>query len=102
MNKRLELLEQMTASPKADAFAWYGLAMEYRRLDRLGDSSTAFESLRARFADYLPQYLMAGQVLRELGKPELAKEWLEAGVQLATVKGDNKTRGELEQALAEL
>ena len=31
MNKRLAMLEAMTKSGKADAFAWYGLGMEYRR-----------------------------------------------------------------------
>jgi predicted Zn-dependent protease len=102
MNKRLALLEQMTASAKADAFAWYGLAMEYRRLERLDDALAAFEKLRGQFPDYLPQYLMAGQVLRALSRPEVAKEWLQAGVELATLRGDGKTLGELEQVLAEL
>jgi predicted Zn-dependent protease len=98
MNKRLQMLEQMTASPKADAFAWYGLAMEYRREGRVDDAQGAFEMLRAGFPDYLPQYLMAAQLLTP-GKPELAKEWLVAGIQLATARGDGKTLGELEQAL---
>ncbi|HEX2734448.1 MAG TPA: tetratricopeptide repeat protein [Polyangiaceae bacterium] len=102
MNKRLLLLEQMTSAGKADAFAWYGLAMEYRRLGRAEDALQAFESLRSKFADYLAQYLMAGQLLKELGRTEAAREWLQAGFDLATTRGDMKTRGELEQELAAL
>ena len=101
MNKRLAMLEQMTASPKADAFAWYGLAMEYRRENRETDAENAFQQLRAKFPDYLPQYLMAGQLLKD-SKPDAAKEWINAGIALATARGDSKTLGELEQVLAEL
>ncbi len=102
MNKRLEMLEKMTRSGQADAFAWYGLAMEYRRLERVDDALGAFESLRALDADYLPQYLMAGQLLIEAERSAEARVWLEQGRDVARAKGDGKTLGELEQALGEL
>ena len=31
MNKRLAMLEKLTASPQADSFAFYCLGMEYRK-----------------------------------------------------------------------
>jgi hypothetical protein len=102
MNKRLQLLEQMTASGQADAFTWYGLAMEYRKLGQADAALKAFETLRAQYADYLPQYLMAGQLLSELSLTVPAREWLEAGIALARARGDSKTLGELDSALAEL
>src|SRR5690606_25800850 len=42
MNKRLSMLEKLTASPAADAFAWYGLAMEYRNEQRIEDALQTF------------------------------------------------------------
>jgi predicted Zn-dependent protease len=101
MNKRLAMLEQLTASGQGDAFAWYALALEYRRESRAEDALAAFASLRGKFPDYLPMYLMAGQILIELGRGSDARGWLEPGIALARTKGDAKALGELEAALAE-
>ena len=101
MNKRLEMLEKMTSSGQADAFAWYGLAMEYRRLDRPKDALKAFETLRAKHPEYLAMYLMAGQVLLAENDPENARIWLERGLELAERTGDAKATSELQDALDE-
>lgn len=101
MNKRLAMLEKLTAGGSADAFGWYGLAMEYRNEKRLDDAVRTFEALRARFPDYLAQYLMAGQTLLELGNAMAAAEWLRQGVVLAEAQGNGKALSELQSALAE-
>jgi predicted Zn-dependent protease len=93
--RRLAVLEKMVASDKADAFAYYGLAMEYRKAGRIDDALATFTTLRSREPSYLPMYLMAGQMLIEHGRGP------EAGVELAREKGDMKTLGELESALAD-
>ena len=100
MNKRLAFLESMTASGKADAFAWYGLGMEYRREGRTDDALATFAKLRDLHADYLPMYLMAGQILTDAGRTDEARGWLEAGIQLARAQGNAHALGELESALA--
>ncbi len=100
MNKRLSVLEKMTASGAADSFAWYALAMEYRKEGRVDDALRAFGSLRERDASYLPMYLMAGQMLVEAQRVPEARSWLETGIELARSKGDSKTLGELESELA--
>jgi len=101
MSKRLQILEKITASENADSFAWYGLAMEYRKERRHEDALSAFETLRARDPEYLPMFLMAGQLLIEMQRPEQARSWLSAGVELARKKGDEKALSELTSALAE-
>lgn len=101
MNKRLAMLEQITTSSAADAFAWYGLAMEYRKEDRLDDAILAFQSLRAKFPDYLAQYLMAAQTLIQSQRPSDAIPWLEKGIDLAQMQGNAKALSELQSALAE-
>lgn len=100
MNKRLEMLEKMVTSGKADSFAHYALAMEYKKEARIEEALRTFEALRSADAEYLPMYLMAGQLLLDADRREEAKPWLEAGIALATKKGDQKTRAELEAALA--
>lgn len=101
MNKRLVMLEKLTASGTADAFGWYGLAMEYRNEGRLEDAVSTFESLRERFPEYLAQYLMAGQTLIAQGKPQLAAVWLRQGIELAQIQGNGKALSELQSALEE-
>jgi tetratricopeptide (TPR) repeat protein len=101
MNKRLAVLEKMTAAGNADSFAWYGLGMEYRKEQRFDEALATFKALRERDPDYLPMYLMAGQMLIERADREAAKEWLNTGIEVARRKGDGKTLGELESALAE-
>jgi predicted Zn-dependent protease len=101
MNKRLEMLEKMTASGQADAFAWYGLAMEYRREGRTDDALRTFDTLRSAHPDYLPMYLMAGQMLAELERYDAARPWLEQGIAVAREQGNSKAIGELEGVLAE-
>jgi hypothetical protein len=99
MSKRLDMLEKLAEADAADAFTLYALAMEYRREGRPTDAMATFERLRAKDADYLPMYLMAGELFGEEGREGEARAWFEAGIALAMRKGDSKTRNELEAAL---
>lgn len=102
MNKRLAMLEQMVAGGKADSFARYALALEYKKEGRIDDAVRTFEALRDSDAAYLPQYLIAGQMLIDCGRGADARIWLEAGIELARAKGEAKALGELEDALSRL
>jgi predicted Zn-dependent protease len=102
MNKRLVMLEQMTSSGKADSFAWYALALEYRKEGQSTEALSTFSTLRDKDPNYLPMYLMAGQTAHEAGQAETARTWLTAGIELARQRGDGKTLGELESELATL
>jgi predicted Zn-dependent protease len=101
-SKRLEFLLKITAAGKADPFAWYGLAMEYRGLAMTDEALTTFEALRAQSPDYVPMYLMCGQMLETAGRVDDARAWLESGIQAARAKGDSHALSELEGALAAL
>jgi len=99
MNKRLSLLESMINSGKADSFAYYALAMEYRKEDRLDDALNTFLALRQRDPKYLPMYLMAGQIFVSAARWTEARDWLEAGIQLAQTIGNSKAQSELQAEL---
>ncbi|HET9957294.1 MAG TPA: tetratricopeptide repeat protein [Polyangiaceae bacterium] len=100
MNKRLAMLEKMTAASVADPFAFYALALEYRKEGRVQDALKTFETLRSHHPEYLPMYLMAGQMLVSESRNAEARQWLESGIALAHQKGDTKTLGELQSELA--
>ena len=102
MNKRLAFLEQHCAAPGADSFAFYGLAMEYRKEGRVDDAVATFEKLKAKDPDYVAMYLMAGQTLIDAGRSADARNWLETGIAVAQRKGDSHALGELESALGSL
>lgn len=100
MNKRLEVLKKMVESGKADSFARYALALELKKEGLIDESLAAFTALRKADEEYLPQYLMAGQMLIDVSRSEEARDWLTAGLALAQKKGDGKAAGEIESALS--
>ena len=101
-SKRLEFLLKATAADGANPLPWYFLAMELRSLSREDEALATFEKLRARAPDYVPMYLMCGQMLQRMGRFEDAKSWLSAGIDAARKKGDTHALGELEGALASM
>lgn len=101
-NKRLLYLEKVTAEGTTDPLAWYGLAMEYRKLSRWDEALQTFTTLRSRNPDYVAMYLMCGQMLAENARADEARQWLEAGLAAARAKGDGHAVSELESALATL
>jgi hypothetical protein len=102
LNKRLVLLERLLASGQADSFAHYGLAMEYKKLGRIDDALSVFVTLRQKDRSYVPQYLMAGQMLAAAARPAEARDWLEQGIAEARSTGNTHALSELEGALATL
>lgn len=98
-SKRLVFLQKTTAEGSTDPLAWYGLAMEYRKLERWDESLQTFVSLRTMKPDYVAMYLMCGQMLEGLARKDEAREWLEAGITAARAKGDSHAVGELQSAL---
>ncbi|HEY4011857.1 MAG TPA: tetratricopeptide repeat protein [Polyangiaceae bacterium] len=104
-SKRLQYLLKLTSQPgpaASDPFALYGLAMEYRSLERFDESIATFRTLRDSSPAYVPMYLMCGQMLEKLGRADDAREWLSAGIAAARAKGDAHALGELEGALGAL
>jgi predicted Zn-dependent protease len=100
MSKRLAFLEKVTAEGTEDPLAWYGLAMEYRKLERWDEALQTFTTLRTRKPDYVEMYLMCGQMLAEIARADEARDWMTTGITVAKQKGDAHAVSELESALA--
>jgi hypothetical protein len=99
---RRQLLEEFVAQKPDDAFSRYGLAMECMNS---GDPSAAdvhFRALIERNADYIPSYLMYGQLLARESRNDEARQILCNGMAAAAKKGDDHARSEMETLLNEL
>jgi hypothetical protein len=95
MSKRLALFDKLISEGSQDPFHHYGRAMELRSLSRKDEALQAFEAVIARFADYVPSYLMAAQVASELGHVERARALGRAGLRAAERAGDEHALSEL-------
>jgi hypothetical protein len=102
MSKRLEMLEQVLAKGSTDPFHHYAHAMELRSVGRKDDALAAFGKVAERFADYVPTYLMAGQLADELGQRDVARSFCTRGVEVATRKHDHHALSELQTFLQTL
>jgi predicted Zn-dependent protease len=99
MNKRLQRLEQMIEKGSRDPFVRYARALELRGLGQLEPALAALAEVRDMHPDYVPTFLMAGQIAIELEEVEQARAWLERGVVVATAARDEHARSELQSAL---
>jgi predicted Zn-dependent protease len=102
MSKRLAYLEKVTREGSTEPMAWYGLALEYRTLERWDEALQTFTTLRTNHPDYVAAYLMCGQMLEKLDRKDDARGWLVAGIEVAKKKRDGHALSELESALAGL
>ncbi|MCA9655055.1 MAG: tetratricopeptide repeat protein [Myxococcales bacterium] len=99
---RVPLLRSMVQSRPDDPFPRYGLAMELRKQGQVEEAEQVFRALVADHPGYVPTYLMLGNLLVELGRPEAAAEVLDRGIEAAERAGDDHALGELKAARAEL
>jgi tetratricopeptide (TPR) repeat protein len=99
MNKRIEMLEKLIAQGSKDPFVRYARALELRGLGELERALAALDEVRTLHPDYVPTFLMAGQVAAQLGRTDEARAWLSQGVDVARVARDEHARSELQAAL---
>ncbi len=95
MDKLALLTEILTHNPN-DAFARYGLAMEYVSQKRIPEGLAEFDRLIQLNPDYVPAYQMSAQTLAANGNPELAIARLHHGIQAAMRTGNDHARSEME------
>jgi thioredoxin-like negative regulator of GroEL len=99
---RRQMLEEFVAKKPDDAFSRYGLALECMNSGDSAAADTHFRALLQHHADYIPAYLMYGQLLARESRSEEAKQVLSNGIAAAAQKGDQHARSEMEALLGEL
>ncbi len=99
---RRQILEDFVAKKPDDAFSRYGLAMECMNNGDPNAADEHFRTLLEHNADYIPAYLMYGQLLARESRAAEARRILSNGIAAATRKGDHHARSEMEALLNEL
>jgi len=99
---RLTTLRQFLEQNPSDAFARYGLAMEYSRLGQIETALEQFKKLLELHPDYTNGYFMAAQTLERAGRTPEAKKMLEAGIAVAQRTGNRHALSEMSGMLEEL
>jgi tetratricopeptide (TPR) repeat protein len=99
---RVAVLKQMVEQNPGDAFARYGLAMEYGNAGQLEAALAEYRALVAAVPDYSAAYFHGGRVLEQLGRTGEARELYLAGIEVTTRKGEGHAREELQAALDQL
>src|SRR5689334_7551245 len=101
MDRIAALNEVLTQNPK-DAFARYGLAMEYSRQGDFDRALAEFALLLENHPDYTAGYFMAAQTLVRAERSGDAKQMLQEGIASARRTGNLHAQSEMEAMLAEL
>jgi predicted Zn-dependent protease len=101
MDRIAALNEVLTQNPK-DAFARYGLAMEYSNQGDLDRALAEFAILLRTSPDYTAGYFMAAQTLARASRNAEAKTMLRDGIESARRTGNLHAQSEMEAMLGEL
>jgi predicted Zn-dependent protease len=99
---RVEMLNDILAQNPNDAFARYGLAMEFSNSGDVEKAVAEFGKLLSAHPDYTAGYFMAAQALAKAARNEEAKKMLAEGIVSASRTGNAHAQAEMEAMLAEL
>jgi tetratricopeptide (TPR) repeat protein len=99
---RVDLLNDILAQNPNDAFARYGLAMEYSKNGNLEQALGEFRKLLAANPDYTAGYFMAAQTLARAERSEEARQMLAEGIRAAQRTRNRHAQAEMEAMLDEL
>src|SRR6516225_1157516 len=101
MDRIAALNDILTENPK-DAFARYGLAIEYSKQGDFERALAEFAILIENHPNYTAGYFMAAQTLVQAERTEDAKKMLHDGIASARRSGNPHAQSEMEALLVEL
>ncbi|HZE26312.1 MAG TPA: tetratricopeptide repeat protein [Terriglobales bacterium] len=99
---RLTMLTEILSQNPNDAFARYGLALEYSNTGDVERALEEFGKLLSAHPDYTAAYFMAAQTLARVDRVAEAKRMLGDGIASAKRTGNGHAQSEMEGMLAEL
>jgi tetratricopeptide (TPR) repeat protein len=99
---RVAMLTEVLSQNPNDAFARYGLALEYSNQGNVEQALKEFGKLLSAHPDYTAGYFMAAQALARANRVEEAKTMLTDGISSAKRTGNGHAQSEMEGMLAEL
>jgi predicted Zn-dependent protease len=99
---RLAMLNEILSQNPDDAFARYGVAMEYSKSGQVDRALEEFTRLLSTHPDYTAGYFMAAQTLASANRLDEAKKMLVDGISSARRTGNTHAQSEMTTMLDEL
>jgi predicted Zn-dependent protease len=99
---RIAMLSEVLSENPADAFARYGLAMEYSKTGDVERALEEFGELLSTHPDYTAGYFMAAQTLVRANRVAEAKKMLVDGISSARRTSNTHAQSEMTAMLEEL
>jgi predicted Zn-dependent protease len=99
---RRKMLEDFLAQNPTDAFARYGLALDYANSGETDRAMQEFQRLTEINPDYTAAYQMWAQTMMKSGKTTEARPLLEKGIACAQRTGNAHAAREMQGMLEEL
>jgi predicted Zn-dependent protease len=99
---RIAMLSEILTENPEDAFARYGLAMEYSKSGQIEQALEEYKTLIEKNPDYTPAYFMAAQTLAGANRVDEAKRMLVDGISSARRTGNAHAQSEMTAMLEEL
>ncbi|HTV06084.1 MAG TPA: tetratricopeptide repeat protein [Acidobacteriaceae bacterium] len=99
---KIAMLNEILAQDSSNAFARYGLAMEYAGQGKTDAALAEFSRLLTDHPDYTAGYFMAAQSLAKAGRTDEAKSRLAEGIASAKHTNNLHALSEMQAMLEEL
>lgn len=99
---KIAMLNEILAQDPSNAFARYGLAMEYAGRGETETALAEFAQLLEQHPDYTAGYFMAAQTLAKAERTDEAKVRLTQGIASAGRTGNQHALSEMQAMLEEL
>jgi len=99
---RIGTLAEILSQNPNDAFARYGLAMEYSKTGDLQRALEEFGKMLSAHPDYTAGYFMAAQALVSANRTDEARKMLVDGIASARRTGNQHAQSEMTAMLDEL
>ncbi len=99
---RVAMLTEILSENPSDAFARYGLAMEYSNQGDVDRAMEEFRKLLETHPDYTAGYFMAAQALARANRVDEARKMLGEGITSAKRTGNAHAQSEMEGMLTDL
>ena len=99
---RVAMLSEILSQNPNDAFARYGLAMEYSKTGDADRALDEFRKLLSTHPDYTAGYFMAAQTLVAANRRDEARKMLVEGISSAVRTGNTHAQSEMTALLDEL
>lgn len=99
---KISMLKEILERNPEEAFARYGLAMEYANRGETEISLAEFDRLLTSHPDYTAGYFMAAQTLLKAGRRDEAKARLKEGISSAQKTGNQHALNEMQDLLLDL